>query len=267
MKLNGKVVVVTGAGNGMGRELTLQLIKKGAKVAAVDIRAESLAETKELASALGGVVETFTLDISDVSKVLELPSDVEKKIGSADVLINNASAIQLTNTLNTDMKKFDLMHQVNARGSYLCAKACLPYLLKAENPHIITLSPPLNMETKWFKHHLAYSMAKFGMSMVTLGLAGEFEGKVAVNSLWPKTIIATAAIEFAVGNAEMLKLARKPSIMADAAFEIVQRDAKTYSGKFLIDEDVLREAGVSDFSMYKNDPNVSDAQLIPDFFI
>jgi citronellol/citronellal dehydrogenase len=139
--------------------------------------------------------------------------------------------------------------------------------LKAENPHIITLSPPLNMETKWFKHHLAYSMAKFGMSMVTLGLAGEFEGKVAVNSLWPKTIIATAAIEFAVGNAEMLKLARKPSIMADAAFEIVQRDAKTYSGKFLIDEDVLREAGVSDFSMYKNDPNVSDAQLIPDFFI
>jgi len=269
-----KTLFISGASRGIGLEIALRFAAEGANIV---IAAKTnkphpklpgtIYTAAEQIEKLGGKALPLVVDIRDESQVLEAVEKAVQTFGGIDVLINNASAIQLTNTLNTDMKKFDLMHQVNARGSYLCAKACLPYLLKAENPHIITLSPPLNMETKWFKHHLAYSMAKFGMSMVTLGLAGEFEGKVAVNSLWPKTIIATAAIEFAVGSAEMLKLARKPSIMADAAFEIVQRDAKTYSGKFLIDEDVLREAGVSDFSMYKNDPNVSDAQLIPDFFI
>jgi len=269
-----KTLFISGASRGIGLEIALRFAAEGANIV---IAAKTnkphpklpgtIYTAAEQIEKLGGKALPLVVDIRDESQVLEAVEKAVQTFGGIDVLINNASAIQLTNTLNTDMKKFDLMHQVNARGSYLCAKACLPYLLKAENPHIITLSPPLNMETKWFKHHLAYSMAKFGMSMVTLGLAGEFEGKVAVNSLWPKTIIATAAIEFAVGNAEMLTLARKPSIMADAAFEIVQRDAKTYSGKFLIDEDVLREAGVSDFSMYKNDPNVSDAQLIPDFFI
>lgn len=269
-----KTLFISGASRGIGLEIALRFAAEGANIviaAKTDKPHPKLPGTiytaAEQIEKLGGKALPLVVDIREESQVLEAVEKAVQTFGGIDVLINNASAIQLTNTLNTDMKKFDLMHQVNARGSYLCAKACLPYLLKAENPHIITLSPPLNMETKWFKHHLAYSMAKFGMSMVTLGLAGEFEGKVAVNSLWPKTIIATAAIEFAVGNAEMLKLARKPSIMADAAFEIVQKDAKTYSGKFLIDEDVLTEVGVSDFSMYKNDPNVSDAQLIPDFFI
>lgn len=269
-----KTLFISGASRGIGLEIALRFAAEGANIviAAKTNKPHSklpgtIYTASEQIEKVGGKALPLVVDIREESQVLEAVEKAVQTFGGIDVLINNASAIQLTNTLNTDMKKFDLMHQVNARGSYLCAKACLPYLLKAENPHIITLSPPLNMETKWFKHHLAYSMAKFGMSMVTLGLAGEFEGKVAVNSLWPKTIIATAAIEFAVGNAEMLKLARKPSIMADAAFEIVQKDAKTYSGKFLIDEDVLREVGVSDFSMYKNDPNVSDAQLIPDFFI
>jgi len=269
-----KTLFISGASRGIGLEIALRFAAEGANIV---IAAKTnkphpklpgtIYTAAEQIEKLGGKALPLVVDIRDESQVLEAVEKAVQTFGGIDVLINNASAIQLTNTLKTDMKKFDLMYQVNARGSYLCAKACLPYLLKAENPHIITLSPPLNMETKWFKHHLAYSMAKFGMSMVTLGLAGEFEGKVAVNSLWPKTIIATAAIEFAVGSSEMLKLARKPSIMADAAFEIVQKDAKTYSGEFLIDEDVLREAGVSDFSMYKNDPNVSDAQLIPDFFI
>jgi citronellol/citronellal dehydrogenase len=165
------------------------------------------------------------------------------------------------------MKKYDLMNQVNTRGTYLCAQACLPHLLKSENPHVLTLSPPLNVEARWFENHVAYSIAKFGMSLCTLGMASEFKGKVAFNSLWPKTIIATAAIEFAVGNASMMQLGRKATIMADAAAAILQKDAKTVSGNFYIDEDVLRAEGVSDFAEYRVNPNTPENQLLPDFFI
>jgi citronellol/citronellal dehydrogenase len=165
------------------------------------------------------------------------------------------------------MKKYDLMNQVNTRGTYLCAQACLPYLLKSENPQVLTLSPPLNVEARWFENHVAYSIAKFGMSLCTLGMASEFKGKVAFNSLWPKTIIATAAIEFAVGNAQMMQLGRKATIMADAASAILQKDAKTVSGNFYIDEDVLRAEGVTDFSEYRVNPNTPENQLLPDFFI
>jgi citronellol/citronellal dehydrogenase len=198
---------------------------------------------------------------------LDLTQTIDLQDREFDIVINNASAIQLTGTLETEMKRFDLMHGVNARGTFLVSRACLPHLLKSENPHVLTLSPPLNFEARWFKHHVAYSMAKFGMSLVTLGMSAEFEGKVAFNSLWPRTIIATAAIEFAVGNGEMMRNARKPTIMADAAAEILARNFKTCSGNYFIDDAVLAEAGVTDFSLYKVDPNVDDRSLIPDFFI
>jgi citronellol/citronellal dehydrogenase len=207
------------------------------------------------------------VDIRDENQVLAAVKLAVETFGGIDILINNASAIQLTGTLSTEMKKYDLMNQVNARGTYLCAQACLPYLLKSENPHVLTLSPPLNVEARWFENHVAYSIAKFGMSLCTLGMAAEFKGKVAFNSLWPKTIIATAAIEFAVGNASMMQLGRKATIMADAAAAILQKDAKTVSGNFYIDEDVLRAEGMTDFAEYRVNPNTPENQLLPDFFI
>ena len=274
MKLKNKTAFISGASRGIGLEIAKKFASEGANIVIVaktgtphpKLEGTVYSAAKEI-EALGGKALPCVVDIREEEQVNAAVQLAVSTFGGIDILVNNASAIQLTGTLETEMKRYDLMNQVNARGTYLCAKACLPYLLKSDNPHVITLSPPLNMEAKWFKHHVAYSMAKFGMSMVTLGMSAEFEGKVAFNSLWPKTIIATAAIEFAVGNAEMLKLARKPNIMADAAFEIVQKDAKIFSGHFLIDEEVLKAAGLQDFERYKNDPSVSDQQLIPDFFI
>lgn len=274
MKLANKTAFISGASRGIGLEIAKKFASEGANIVIVAKTNQphpKLEGTVHSAAAeveaLGGKALACVVDIREEEQVQAAVKLAVETFGGIDILVNNASAIQLTGTLQTDMKRYDLMHQVNARGTYLCSKACLPYLLQSENPHVITLSPPLNMEAKWFKHHVAYTMAKFGMSMVTLGMSVEFAGKVAFNSLWPKTIIATAAIEFAVGNAEMLKLARKPSIMADAALELVMQDAKSYSGNFLIDEEVLKAAGLHDFEKYKNDPSVSDQQLIPDFFI
>lgn len=275
MKLNQKTAFITGASRGIGLEIAKKFASEGANVILVAKTAEphpklegTIFSAAESINAMGrGKALPFVVDVRDEAQIQRAVDMGAEQFGGIDILVNNASAIQLTGTLQTEMKRYDLMNQVNARGTYACSKICLPYLLKSENPHVISLSPPLNMETKWFKHHVAYSMAKFGMSMVTLGMAGEFEGKVAFNSLWPKTIIATSAIEFAVGNAEMLRYARKPSIMADAALEIVLKDAKTYSGNFLIDEQVLKAAGLQDFSIYKNDPSMDESKLLPDFFI
>ena len=275
MKLNQKTAFITGASRGIGLEIAKKFASEGANVILVAKTAEphpklegTIFSAAESINAMGrGKALPFVVDVRDEAQIQRAVEMGAEQFGGIDILVNNASAIQLTGTLQTEMKRYDLMNQVNARGTYACSKICLPYLLKSENPHVISLSPPLNMETKWFKHHVAYSMAKFGMSMVTLGMAGEFEGKVAFNSLWPKTIIATSAIEFAVGNAEMLRYARKPSIMADAALEIVLKDAKTYSGNFLIDEQVLKAAGLQDFSIYKNDPSMDESKLLPDFFI
>jgi citronellol/citronellal dehydrogenase len=274
MKLSNKTAFITGSSRGIGLEIAKKFAAEGANiviVAKTDQPHPKLPGTvfsaAEEIEALGGKALPCVVDIREEAQVVEAVEKAIATFGGIDILVNNASAIQLTNTMSTEMKRYDLMNQVNARGSYLCAKACLPYLMKAENPHVITLSPPLNMDPKWFKQHVAYSMAKFGMSMVTLGMSAEFAGQVAFNSLWPKTIIATAAIEFAVGNAEMLKYARKPSIIADAAFEIVQKDAKLFSGNFLIDEEILKAGGLQHFDAYKNDPSILDQQLIPDFFI
>jgi citronellol/citronellal dehydrogenase len=269
-----KTVFITGASRGIGLEIAKKLASEGANIVIAAKTAEphpKLAGTIYSAAseieALGGKALPCIVDIRDENQVLSAVQKAVKTFGGIDILINNASAIQLTGTLRTEMKKYDLMHQVNARGTFLCAQACLPYLLKSENPHVLTLSPPLNVEARWFENHVAYSMAKFGMSLCTLGMAAEFKGKVAFNALWPKTIIATAAIEFAIGNADMMQLGRKASIMADAAAVILNRDAHTVSGHFYIDEEVLREEGIVNFDAYRVNPATREDQLIPDFFI
>jgi citronellol/citronellal dehydrogenase len=269
-----KTVFITGASRGIGLEIAKKLASEGANIVIAAKTAEphpKLAGTIYTAAseieALGGKALPCIVDIRDENQVLSAVQKAVETFGGIDILINNASAIQLTGTLRTEMKKYDLMHQVNARGTFLCAQACLPYLLKSENPHVLTLSPPLNVEARWFENHVAYSMAKFGMSLCTLGMAAEFKGKVAFNALWPKTIIATAAIEFAIGNADMMQLGRKASIMADAAAVILNRDAHTVSGHFYIDEEVLREEGIVNFDAYRVNPATREDQLIPDFFI
>jgi citronellol/citronellal dehydrogenase len=269
-----KTVFITGASRGIGLEIAKKLASEGANIVIAAKTAEphpKLAGTIYTAAseieALGGKALPCMVDIRDENQVLSAVKKAVETFGGIDILINNASAIQLTGTLRTEMKKYDLMHQVNARGTFLCAQACLPYLLKSENPHVLTLSPPLNVEARWFENHVAYSMAKFGMSLCTLGMASEFKGKVAFNALWPKTIIATAAIEFAIGNADMMQLGRKASIMADAAAVILNRDAHTVSGHFYIDEEVLREEGIVNFDAYRVNPATREDQLIPDFFI
>jgi citronellol/citronellal dehydrogenase len=274
MDFKNKTVFITGASRGIGLEIAKKLASLGANIIIAAKTAEphpklqgTIFSAAEEIERLGGRALPCMVDIRDENQVFEAVEKAVATFGGIDILINNASAIQLTGTLETEMKRFDLMHGVNARGTFLVSRACLPHLLKSANPHVLTLSPPLNFEARWFQHHVAYSMAKFGMSLVTLGMAAEFKGKVAFNSLWPRTIIATAAIEFAVGNADMMRNARKPSIMADAAAAILSRDFKTCTGNYFIDDAVLAEEGVTDFTTYKVDPSVDDRSLIPDFFI
>jgi citronellol/citronellal dehydrogenase len=274
MDFKNKTVFITGASRGIGLEIAKKLASMGANIIIAAKTAEphpklqgTIFSAAEEIERLGGRALPCMVDIRDENQVFEAVEKAVATFGGIDILINNASAIQLTGTLETDMKRFDLMHGVNARGTFLVSKACLPHLMKSANPHVLTLSPPLNFEARWFQHHVAYSMAKFGMSLVTLGMAAEFKGKVAFNSLWPRTIIATAAIEFAVGNADMMRNARKPSIMADAAAAILSRDGKSCTGNYFIDDAVLEEEGVKDFASYKVDPSVDDRSLIPDFFI
>ena len=188
-----------------------------------------------------------------------------EKFGGIDILINNASAISLTPTLQTEMKRYDLMHQINGRGTYMVSKYCLPHLTKASNPHILNLSPPLDMSPKWFSGTVAYTMAKYTMSMCVLGMAAEFADRgIAVNALWPRTAIATAAVQNHLGGDEIMKLSRNVDIMADAAYEILTKDSKTFTGNFCIDDLILHEAGVKDFTKYAEVPY---GELMPDFFV
>lgn len=269
--LKDKVIFITGASRGIGREIALRCAKEGAKIviaAKTDQPHPKLEGTihtvaKEV-EALGGMALPILLDIREESMIEEAVSKTVATWGGIDILINNASAISLTSTLDTSMKRFDLIFSVNVRGTFLCSQACIPHLKQARNPHILTLSPPLNMQAKWFKDHLAYTMSKYGMSECTLGMAEEFKSAgIAINSLWPKTTIATAAIAFNFPK-EILSASRKPSIMADAAYEILTRDSRKTTGQFFIDEEVLREAGVSDFSHYALDPAIP---LYHDLFV
>ncbi len=269
MHLAGKTLFITGATRGIGRAIALAAARQGANIALASrtdqphrVLPGTLSSVSAEIEAAGGKAFPQVLDVRDDARVNEVVNNAAEHFGGIDICVNNASAILLAPTLHTPMKRFDLMHQVNVRGTFATSQACLPHLLKADNPHILTLSPPLNLDPMWFASHLAYTMSKYGMSMCVLGMAEEFKGKVAVNALWPATIVATNAVSHIGGDA-MLQLARKPEVMADAAIAIFARDTRC-SGNFFIDEDVLRAEGVTDLSEYSVVPG---ADLAPDLFL
>lgn len=269
--LQGKTLFITGASRGIGRDIALRCARDGANVVITAKTIEphpklpgTIYSVAEEVEAAGGKALPIRLDIRDEAAVQAAVRKAVAEFGGIDILVNNASAIMLAGTLATPMKRFDLMFEVNVRGTYACSQACIPFLAKGRNPHILNLSPPLNMSARWFKDHIAYTMAKYGMSMCTLGMAAEFRSEgVAVNSLWPRTTIATAAI--AVNFPEdILKASRKPAIVADAAYAIFNRDSRSATGNFYIDETVLREQGVTDFDQYAVSPG---AKLYTDLFL
>ncbi len=270
--LKGKTLFITGASRGIGLAIGLRAAKDGANVVIAAKTAEphpklpgTIYTAAEEIEKAGGKALPCIVDIRYEEQVAEAVKKTVETFGGIDILVNNASAISLTDTLDTPMKRYDLMHGINTRGTFLTSQLCLPHLLKAKNPHILNLSPPLNMEERWFAPHVAYTMAKFGMSMCVLGMAGEFRDQgVAVNALWPKTVIATAAVQNLLGGDDTVKHSRKPEIMADAAHWILTQPSRTTTGNFFIDEPVLRGAGVTDFDPYQISPG---AELWPDYFI
>jgi len=268
--LQGKTLFITGASRGIGLAIALRAARDGANIAIAaksDVPNPKLPGTIHTAAvaveAAGGRALAIKCDIREEDQVHAAVAQAVERFGGIDILVNNASAIWLRGTLDTPMKRFDLMQQVNARGTFICAQACLPHLLRAPNPHILTLAPPPTLDPKWWAPHTAYTLAKMGMSFVTLGLAGEFGSRgVGVNALWPRTLIATDALNMIPGvNAAN---GRKPEIMADAAHAILTRGAGELSGRFLTDEDVLHEAGALDFEHYAVEPG---APLMPDLFL
>ena len=272
MSLQGKTLFITGASRGIGLAIALRAAKDGANIAVAAKTAEphkhlpgtiySAAEEIEKA---GGKALPLIVDVREEASVMEAVEQTAAAFGGIDICVNNASAIQLTGTEATEMKRYDLMHQVNARGTYLTSKACIPWLKKAANPHVLALSPPLDMSPHWFGRHVAYTMAKYGMSMCMLGMAEEFKDDgIAFNALWPRTGIATAAIKFALAGDEGMRHCRTPEIMADAAYAIFNKPSREFTGQFVIDDTFLYGEGVRDFDHYRVDPNAS---LMPDFFV
>jgi citronellol/citronellal dehydrogenase len=270
--LAGKTLFITGASRGIGLAIALRAARDGANVAIAAKTVEPhkylpgtiYSAAKEIEEA-GGKALPLVVDVRDEASVQRAVEATAQTYGGIDICVNNASAIQLTGTLATEMKRYDLMNQVNARGTFLTSKACIPYLKRAENPHVLTMSPPLDMSARWFQGHVAYTMAKFGMSMCVLGMAAEFKDDgIAFNALWPRTIIATAAIMFAVGDQERMRQCRTPAIMADAAHAILTKPSREFTGKFLIDDSLLYEEGERDFDKYRVDPSVP---LAADFFV
>jgi len=259
--LRHKTLFITGASRGIGLAIALRAARDGANIviaAKSDVPNPKLPGTIHTAAAAvaaaGGQALPIRCDIREEDEVRAAVQQTVSHFGGIDVLVNNASAIWLRGALDTPMKRFDLMQQVNARGTFLCAQACLPHLLKAPNPHILTLAPPPSLDPKWWAPHTGYTLAKMGMSFVTLGLAAEFGARgVAVNALWPRTIIATDALNMIPGVD--ISRCRRPEIVADAAHAILVKSARGFSGNFLIDEDVLRESGMNDFSAYAVDPS------------
>ena len=270
--LKGKTLFISGASRGIGLAIALRAARDGANIAIAAKTAEpnpklpgtifSAAEEIEKA---GGKALPLTVDVRDETQVRAGLERTAATFGGIDIVVNNASAISMTNSQATDMKRFDLMHQINARGTFMASKFAVSFLEKSTNPHILMLSPPLDLKEKWFSGSTAYSMAKYGMSLVVLGLAGELRPKgVAVNALWPRTTIATSAIKNLLGGEAIMRASRAPDILADAAHMIFLKDAKTFTGNFLIDDTFLFENGVRDFDRYRVDPSVD---LAPDFFV
>ncbi|GAC1309102.1 MAG: NAD(P)-dependent oxidoreductase [Vulcanimicrobiaceae bacterium] len=271
--MSGKTLFISGGSRGIGLAIALRAARDGANVVLAAKTVEphpKLPGTIHTAAAeierAGGHALPVACDIRDEAQVQEAVDKGVAAFGGIDICINNASAIGLTGTLQTEMKRYDLMNQINARGTFLCSKLTLPHLLRAPNPHILNIAPPLDLSPKWFRGHVAYTMAKYGMSLCTLGMAEEFRAQgVAVNSLWPLTTIDTAAIRFALGGDDMAKMSRLPQIVADAAHVVLTRPSRECTGRFFIDEEVLRDEGVTDFSAYA--PSLGDASLAGDFFV
>jgi citronellol/citronellal dehydrogenase len=272
MSLAGKTLFITGGSRGIGLAIALRAARDGANIAIAAKTADpnpklegTIYSAAEAIEKAGGHALPLMVDIRDEERVKVAVDETAAKFGGIDILINNASAIRLTGTLETPVKRYDLLHGVNGRGTFVCSQACLPYLLKAANPHILTMSPPLLDDPKWFANWPTYAIAKYTMSLFTMAMAAEFKARgVAVNSLWPRTSIATAAVANEIGGEAMMAASRKPEIMADAAYWILTQSAKDWSGRFFIDDEVLLAAGVRDFAQYDVKPG---AQLQADFFV
>jgi citronellol/citronellal dehydrogenase len=274
--LAGRTLFITGASRGIGLAIALRAAADGANIAIAAKTTEphpKLPGTIYTAAAeieaAGGRALPLAVDIRDEQQVSQAVSRTVETFGGIDILVNNASAISLTRTPDTDMKRFDLMHQINTRGTFLCSKLCLPHLARSPNPHILMISPPLNMEERWFAPHVAYSIAKYGMSLCVLGLAGELRPQgIAVNALWPRTVIDTAALRIAMAtyDSNERQRSRKPQIVADAAYRVLCANSREFTGNFCIDEQVLRSAGHTDLSRYRHE-GVAEEDLLPDFFV
>jgi citronellol/citronellal dehydrogenase len=270
--LKGKTLFITGASRGIGLAIAKRAARDGANIAIAAKSAEphkylpgTIYTAAEEIEAAGGKALPLVCDIRFEDQVQAAVDATVEKFGGIDICVNNASAISLTGTEATEMKRWDLMHQINARGTFLTSKACIPHLKRADNPHVLMLSPPLDMSPKWFGGHVAYTMAKFGMSMCVLGMAEEFRNDgVAFNALWPRTAIATAAVKFALGGEAMIQASRTVEILSDAAHMIFTKPSKEFTGNFIIDDVFLFENGVTDFEKYRVDPS---KKLAPDFFV
>ena len=272
MSLKGKTLFITGASRGIGLAIALRAARDGANIAVAAKTAEphpKLAGTIHTAAAeierAGGKALPLVVDVRDEANVAAAVRQCAAVFGGIDICINNASAINLASTEQIDMRRYDLIQQINTRGTFVTTRACVPYLKRAANPHVLTLSPPLDLKPRWFAPHLAYSLSKYGMSLCMLGMAEEYaQAGIACNALWPRTTIATAAVEFALGGPAMMRRSRRPEIVADAAHVILTRAARECTGRFFIDDSVLYEAGVRDFGAYSVEPG---GPLLADLFI
>lgn len=272
MTFQGKTVFITGASRGIGKAIGLKLASEGANIIVAAKTAEphpklpgTIYTAAEEMEAAGGQALAVVVDIREEALIQDAVDQAVAKFGGIDILINNASAINLSGTAELSMKRYDLMHAVNTRGTFLTTKLCLPHLKKGNNPHVLNLSPPLNLDPKWFGNHVAYTMAKYGMSMCVLGHAEEFKPLgIAVNALWPRTTIDTAAVRNLLGGEALARQSRTPAILADAAYHILSKPSADCTGNFFLDDDVLAAEGITDLSAYAVDPS---QELMPDFFV
>ncbi len=273
--LKGKTLFITGASRGIGLAIAKRAAIDGANIAIAAKTAEphpklpgTIYSAADEIIAAGGQALPLVVDVRFEDQVESAMKQTVERFGGIDILVNNASAINLSGTESVTMKAYDLMHNINTRGTFLCSKLAVPFLRKADNPHVLNLSSPLNMETRWFQNHVAYTMAKFGMSMCVLGMSEEFRSAgIAFNALWPRTAIATAAVGNIIGGDPIIQRSRKVEIMADAAHVILTRNSREFSGNFCVDQEVLEAEGASDFSKYRFNPELAEKDLMPDFFI